>query len=117
MREQLKWYGEKADNSPWIARLLNFASGPPVKATAINTFRRSPSLLIKTRRRRWAIAITFSTSRMALTDYPEAGLLRQKACTPCRGPLAHVVSSVTHDGAAAHVDESCRHSARITYFG
>jgi hypothetical protein len=52
MREQLKWYDDKADNSPWLDALPSYASGPLVKAIASNTSRRSRSRLISMQRNR-----------------------------------------------------------------
>ena len=43
-------------------RSPNCASGPRVKATAINTSRRSPLRSTSTQRRRWVTATTFPTS-------------------------------------------------------
>jgi hypothetical protein len=67
MAETLRWYDEEAESSPWDQRrLLNCASEPRVRATTISTSRRSLLRSTSTQRRRWAIAIIFSTSRMAL---------------------------------------------------
>ena len=65
MAEPLKWYDEKAGSSPWIDALAELRQRPRVKATAINTFRRSRLRLTSTQRRRWATGITFSISPMA----------------------------------------------------
>ena len=54
MREQLKWYDDKADNSPWIDALAELRQRPRVKAIASSTSRRSPLRSISTPKRRWA---------------------------------------------------------------
>jgi hypothetical protein len=65
-REQLKWYEDKADNSPWLHALAELRQW----ATAINTSRRSPLRSTSTQRKRWASAATFSTSPTASASCP-----------------------------------------------
>ena len=65
MREQLKWYDDKADNSPWIDALAELRQRAARRGIAFSTSRRSPWRSTSTQRRRLAIAITFSTSLTA----------------------------------------------------
>ena len=60
MAEPLKWYDEKADNSPWIEALAELRQrATREKATATSTSKRSPLRSINTQRRRWATATSF----------------------------------------------------------
>ena len=65
MREQLKWYDEKADNSPWLDALAELRQRATREGHCFSTSRRSPLRSISTQRKRWATATTFSTSPMA----------------------------------------------------
>ena len=53
MREQLKWYDEKADNSPWIDALAELRQRATREGHASSTSRRSPLRSTSTPRRRW----------------------------------------------------------------
>ena len=79
MGEQLKWYEDKADNSAWIDALRQRATR---EGYCYQHVQASPSRSISTLRRRWATAITFSTSPMASAN--AAAISLQRKAQPAR---------------------------------
>ena len=62
MSEQLKWYDESADNSPWINALAELRQRAMREGYCFQHVQAITSRSTSTQRRRWATAITFSTS-------------------------------------------------------
>jgi hypothetical protein len=58
MREQLKWYDEKADNSPWLDALAELRQRAAREGIASSTFRRSPLRSTSMQRRHRATETT-----------------------------------------------------------
>src|SRR4030095_16181069 len=93
MREQLKWYDDKADNSPWLDALAELRQRA---ARELLPARPGDHRCDRSVRREGARQPRLlSTSLTARLTTRRLGPLRQKACTLARGALPHVVGSVT----------------------
>jgi hypothetical protein len=77
MREQLNWYDDKADNSPWIDALAELRQRATLEG---HCYQHVQAITVaNTQRRRWVTAITFSTSPTASASAPSKAALSRRA--------------------------------------
>ena len=74
MSDQLKWYDDKADNSPWLDALSELRQRATREGYCYQHVQAITVAIDQYAERRWATPITFSTSLTAWARKGSAGL-------------------------------------------